>query len=95
MADWLGEGSVYMSSPACFMHGVQYDRALLWGNRIIALQCRFPVDPEDMQLLRGQSNGNDFTALMQCIEACLRDKPLVMPLLSELVAIEGELALLE
>jgi hypothetical protein len=89
VVEWLSEGDTYISSPSCFELGVQYDRSLLWSNRIIAIQCRFPIG-EDRNLLKFFS-GEDFTEVMTKVEAGLDSQPLRLPSKEELSIIEEEL----
>lgn len=40
------EGSVYLSSPCCYPHAVQYPEAS-WERRVIAVQCRVLLEAND------------------------------------------------
>jgi len=54
-----GPGSVYVASPCCFPHAVQYEETG-WSNRIVAVQCRLLLTEEE---IFGTLNGKQHTAL--------------------------------
>lgn len=44
---WQEPGSVYLSSPCCFPHAVEYP-ACGWQDRIVAVQCRLLLGEEEL-----------------------------------------------
>jgi hypothetical protein len=91
---WQRTGDVYVSSPACFEHGVEYEPARLWRHRVIAVQARFPIGL-DRDLLQLHS-GSHFTDLMtRLAEGFEAGGAVGMPTLVEVEAIEAELRGLE
>lgn len=56
---WQAEGSVYLGSPCCYPHAVEYP-ASDWAHRIIAIQCRLHLTENE---LFGSLDGKQHTAL--------------------------------
>jgi len=91
--DWQQPGDVYISSPSCMEHAVEYDKAHLWSNRIIAVQARFPIRKDNVKLLTMSSecSGSEYIDLMKRMKQGLESEVFTLPSLDELMDVESEL----
>jgi hypothetical protein len=94
VVQWQQPGNVYISSPACFEHAVQYKRALLWSNRIIAIQARFPQYDDTLLKTAMEANGHHFLEFMENLKLALSDD-FEMPSLLDVQEVEVELKAIE
>ena len=84
---WQQPGSVYVSSPYLFGHAVQYEQCT-WDTRIIAVQCRFLMQLEDLRQL--SFAGED--ALAETLASVMSTHRIRVPDLEMVKAVEAELS---
>ena len=84
----LPPGSVYLSSPAAFVHSVQYPTTNL-TNRVEALQCRLALtQSESKKLQAAAKNQGEFLAVMADLADALNHSNVfnTMPTLQDLLS---------
>mmetsp|Transcript_3956 Transcript_3956/g.5221 ORF Transcript_3956/g.5221 Transcript_3956/m.5221 type:complete len:327 (+) Transcript_3956:48-1028(+) len=94
VVEWQTPGNVYISSPSCFQHAVQYEKALLWSNRILAIQVRLPQSDDQLVKTALNTDGKQYKLLMEKIQNAL-SIDFIMPTLDEVKEVELELELLK
>mmetsp|Transcript_6344 Transcript_6344/g.10735 ORF Transcript_6344/g.10735 Transcript_6344/m.10735 type:complete len:302 (+) Transcript_6344:58-963(+) len=52
---WQEEGDVYLSTPCCFPHAVEYP-AVGWQDRIVAVQCRLLLTEDELWNMTGKQH---------------------------------------
>eukprot|EP00927_Polykrikos_kofoidii_P039947 TRINITY_DN34229_c0_g1_i1.p1 TRINITY_DN34229_c0_g1~~TRINITY_DN34229_c0_g1_i1.p1 ORF type:complete len:295 (-),score=29.07 TRINITY_DN34229_c0_g1_i1:113-997(-) len=88
---WQREGAVYVSSPACFPHAVEYP-ATDWAGRVVAVQCRLHLTNDELSGFHGgvdaDPKGMTAATIFKHLSAtgCIR-----MPGLQEVQAVQREL----
>mmetsp|Transcript_6744 Transcript_6744/g.19056 ORF Transcript_6744/g.19056 Transcript_6744/m.19056 type:complete len:508 (+) Transcript_6744:72-1595(+) len=91
-------GSVYLSSPFCFEHAVQYSGCARRDEPVIALMCRWGL-PEDLGRHINEMRSEDMLDVTTVIANCLRiageEGQLRMPSLDEIKQGEARLARLD
>ena len=92
VVEWQQPGSVYVSSPAFFQHGVQYPQAYRWSNRCIAIQARLLYTQAEFSELE-EARMTDPAAYdwLGAFSRALASKPIELPSFEEVKAIEAEL----
>ena len=69
-------GDIYVSSPFAFLHAVEYP-ACAWADRIIAIQCRILMTPEDQAML------TDLAVVTETVTSALAPSEISLPSLSD------------
>lgn len=80
------ESAVYLSTPCCFPHAVQYPETR-WEDRVVAAQCRVLLDEDELFTTDTDANGST----MACIMAHVASMKLKMPTLGEVQKVVREL----
>jgi len=93
IAEWQNPGDIYLSSPASFMHSVEYPENPSWDTRVIAIQARFLITQRDFTVLRGTrfQGGTPWKMLLGVISLCLSEVTFKVPTLEQVKKMEEEI----
>jgi len=97
IAEWQNPGDIYLSSPALFMHSVEYPENPTWDKRIIAIQARFLFTYKDFNLIRSTRfrGGISWKMFVTLITLSLTEAQFKVPTLEQIKKMEIELKELE
>ncbi|CAJ1415643.1 unnamed protein product, partial [Effrenium voratum] len=89
------KGSVYISSPFCFEHGVKYESS--FADPVFALQCRFAfANLTEAKLVNGQRTGNMrevAEVVADALSASIDQQELRLPSLDQVKAVEKQISI--
>ena len=89
VVEWQNEGNIYVASPALFLHAVEYPQST-WESRTIAIQARFLLEKDDVELVYPHfEEPKDKLIFGEAIAVALKNFPLVLPSLQEVLAVNG------
>jgi len=97
VVEWQNPGDIYLSSPALFMHSVEYPENPKWETRIIAIQSRFLVTYHDYNCMRSTrfQGGIPWKMLLSLVSLSLSEAKFTVPTLAQIKQMEKELAEIE
>jgi len=86
VVEWQNPGDIYLSSPAFFMHSVEYPENPTWDTRIIAIQARFLVTTFDYNRIRGTrfQGGIPWRMLLSLVSLSLSEAKFIVPTLEQI-----------